>query len=186
MRSWASGGSMPRWNDRLTTGLEQRPGPSGLILYPEDGGNNFLQCATVWLPLSRSTHLNITSEIISSGMLFLWCEDVKVGTCRICAVLRMGNTCHQVSGDVSVDSVWGHEGQPPPLPPPPPRGPTSQNAVRLLNKDIRKSLLAAWQRTLTPNFFSLTRPGKNCKLNIYLKTEVESMNQTPCRSTILH
>ena len=154
MRSWASGGSMPRWNDWLTAGFEQRPGPRGLILYPEDGGNTFLWRATVWLPLSLSTRLNITSEVISSGMLFLWCEYVKVGTCRVCAVLRLGNTCHQVSGEVSVDSIWGHEAQPPtPHPPPPPLppwGPTSQNAVRLLNKDIRRSLLAAWQRTLPP------------------------------------
>jgi len=60
--------------------------------------------------------------------------------------LRLGNTHHQVSGDVSVDSTWGHEGKPPP--PPSRRAPTSQKAVRIWNKDIRRSLHALWQRTL--------------------------------------
>ena len=106
-------------------------------------------------------------------MLFYWGEEVQDATCRFCVVLRMDKTRHQVSGEVSVDSIWGQAGQPPPLPPPRRRGLTSQKAVRLLNEAIRRSLCAFSHRTVSPSLFSLIRPEKNCIINIYLKMKVE-------------
>jgi hypothetical protein len=66
--------------------------------------------------------LILRQKLFLPECFFHWREDVKVATSRLGAVLRTSKTCHQVSGEVSVGSVWGHAEQPPH---PRRRGPTS-------------------------------------------------------------